>query len=281
MPEQPEDKYATIRGRRFHYLDWNSGRERTMILLHGIGDNAHIWDRFARKAFRYLRIIALDQRGHGRSDWLRPPAYTCGDYVADLEGWMDAMRLKDVILLGHSMGALHATQYAALHPESVSALIHVDIEACPPEWNKKYLLNLYDQLPESYDSLENYVSDARKNSPYADEALLLEIASRSLDQGKNGKFYHQFDREVLFHFDRYDLRPFLKRIRCPALAVRGEESRVMRDSAAREMSSEIPGGRFAAIPRAAHPVHTDNPQAFETTVIGFLREKNLLDLKRP
>lgn len=248
MPEQPEDKYVTIRGRRFHYLDWNSGRKRTMVLLHGIGDNAHIWDRFAREAGRYVRIIALDQRGHGRSDWSRPPAYTCGDYVADLEGLMDVLLLKKAILLGHSMGALHATRYAALRPERVAALIHVDIEACPPEWNKKYLLNLYDQLPESYDSLGDYVSDARKNSPYADEALLLEIASRSLDPGKNGKLYHQFDREVLFHFDRYDLRPFLKLIRCPALAVRGEESRVMGESAAREMSGEIPGGALRRRP---------------------------------
>jgi len=181
-----------------------------------------------------------------------------------------------VILLGHSMGALHATRYAALHPERVSGLIHVDIEACPPEWNKKYLSNLYEQLPHSYDTLDECVSQARKNSPYADEALLVRVAHQSLTKGKDGKLRHQYDREVLSHFDLYDLRPCLKDIRCPALMIRGEESRVMSEPVAREMSREIPGGSFEEIPRAAHPVHTDNPRAFEKTVLDFLRGNHLL-----
>jgi len=276
IPRQPEDKHLNTSRLRFHYLDWNSRKEGPLVLLHGIGDNAHIWDHFARGASEFLRVIAPDQRGHGLSDWPRPPAYTCEDYVADLEEFIDRLKLNRVILLGHSMGALHATRYAALHPERVSGLIHVDIEACPPEWNKKYLSNLYEQLPHSYHTVDECVSQARKNSPYAEEDLLYSIARQSLTKGEDGKLRHQFDREVLSRFDLYDLRPCLKDIRCPALMIRGVESRVMSEPVAKEMSREIPGGRFEAIPRAAHPVHTDNPQAFEKTVLDFLRENNLL-----
>jgi len=93
---------------------------RAMVLLHGIGDNAHIWDHFARNAARHLRIIALDQRGHGLSDWAVPPAYRCDDYVADLDKVIQALQLTGIILMGHSMGALHATRYASLRPEKVS-----------------------------------------------------------------------------------------------------------------------------------------------------------------
>jgi pimeloyl-ACP methyl ester carboxylesterase len=276
MPRQPEDNYLKTSRLRFHYLDWNGRNERILVMLHGIGDNAHIWDHVARGVSDHLRVIAPDQRGHGWSDWPSPPAYTCEDYVADLEAFIDGLGLDRVILLGHSMGALHATRYASLHPERVSGLVHVDIEARPPEWNKKYLSNLYEQLPHAYETLKECVDQTRKNSPYADDALLLSVARQSLTKGDDGKFRHRFDREVLFHFDRYDLRSCLKNIRCPALMIRGEESRVMSEPVAREMSLEIPGGRFEEIPRAAHPVHTDNPRIFEKTVLHFLRSNDLL-----
>jgi pimeloyl-ACP methyl ester carboxylesterase len=275
MGEDPKSKYASANGRRIHYLDWEEKGLRTMILLHGIGDNAHIWDHFAHEARSFFRIIAPDQRGHGQSEWPRPPAYSCDDYVADMEGFMDALALNDVILLGHSMGALHATRYAALHPERVSALVHVDIEACPPEWNKKYLSNLYKQLPDAYNTITDYVIEARKNSPYADEDLLNRIAALALDKGPDGRFRLQYDREVLYHFDRYDLRFCLKDIRCPSLMIRGEESRVMREDVARSMSRAIPDGHFCAVPRAAHPVHTDNPQAFKEIVFDFFKKQRL------
>jgi len=276
MSGQPQEHFLKTGRLRIHYLDWNSRNEGPMVLLHGIGDNAHIWDHIARGVSAHMRAIAPDQRGHGLSDWPKPPAYTCEDYVADLEAFIDGLELERVILLGHSMGALHATRYAALHPDRVSALIHVDIEARPPDWNKKYLSNLYEQLPHFYYTVDECVRQARKNSPYAGEELLYSIARLSLTKGENGKYRHQYDREVLSHFDRYDLRPCLKYIRCPALMIRGEESRVMSEPAAMEMSREIAGGRFEAIPKAAHPVHTDNPQAFEKAVLDFLRENNLI-----
>ncbi len=280
MGEAPRNNYLSVylsvSGRRIHFLDWEGKGLRAMILLHGIGDNAHVWDHFAQEARAFFRVIAPDQRGHGRSEWPRPPAYSCDDYTADLTGLISALDLDDVILLGHSMGALHATRYAALHPGRVSALVHVDIEACPPEWNKKYLSNLYEQLPESFGTLRDYVDLAKKNSPYADESLLCRIASLALDRGTDGRFRLQHDREVLAHFDRYDLRSCLKDIRCPALMIRGAESRVMREEVAVAMSRAIPRGRFCAVPRAAHPVHTDNPEAFQRAVFGFLKEEGFI-----
>jgi pimeloyl-ACP methyl ester carboxylesterase len=100
--------------------------------------------------------------------------------------------------------------------------------------------------------------------------MLRQIASFALEEGADGMFRPRFDREVLFHFDRYDLRPCLGDIRCPALIIRGRESRVMGHEAAREMSDAIPSGTLAEIPKAAHPVHTDNPGEFLRVVSEFL-----------
>jgi len=272
MKNCPKDKFIHAGGLRLHYLEWGSDRARTMLLLHGIGDNAHIWDQFALNAADFLRVIAVDQRGHGLSDWAIPPAYTCDDYVTDLDNVIHALHLTEFVLMGHSMGALHATRYAWLRPEKVSGLIHADIEPCPPEWNRKYLLNLYEQLPLFYESIDQYVSEAKKNSPYADKRILHKIAVSALSKGQDGKFRSQFDREVFFHFDRYDLRPYLRDIRCPSLVIRGKESRVMSEEIAREMSNMILKSRFAEIPQATHPLHIDNPAEFQRTIFEFLRE---------
>lgn len=273
MKNTPVDRFIKIGNRQFHYLDWDAGGEgAVMLLLHGIGDDAHVWDHFAGYASRSRRIIALDQRGHGKSDWAAPPAYRGDDYVADLDGLVNALQLTNIVLMGHSMGALHATRYAALRPEKAAALIHADIEPCPPEWNKKYLTNLYERLPFDYASIDEYVEEMRKNSPYADDETLFRIAAFALAAGMGGRLRVRYDREVLAHFDRYDLRSCLGQIRCPALIVRGAESRVMSAAAAREMCGAIPRGEFTEIPMAAHPVHTDNPEGFARAVLAFLNE---------
>ena len=277
MPGQPISKNIFLDTFKLHYLEWESAVDRTLVLLHGIGDNAHIWDTFARRARPFLRIFAPDQRGHGTSTWPVPPAYSCEDYVSDLEGFIEALGLSDFILMGHSMGALHATRLASLYPQRVAALIHVDIEAFPPEWNKKYLIGLYRDLPQSYETIEDYVDWMKANSPYADRELLRNFAARALFRDEEGHFRCLYDRELLYHFDhRYDLRPFLKNITCPALIVRGQESKVLRAEIAREMSRAIPRGRFAEIPMAAHPVHTDNPDGFAGAVFSFLEEEGLI-----
>jgi len=273
VENESTDRYLRVGDRRFHYLEWGKeGRAGPLLLLHGIGDEAHVWDCFARRASRHRRVIALDQRGHGGSDWATPPAYRGEDYVADLDAVIRTLALPRIIIMGHSMGALHATRYASLEPEKVTALIHADIEPCPPEWNKKYLTNLYERLPCDYASVEDYVKEMRRNSPYADAETLFRIASFALKAGGDGRLRVRYDREVLAHFDRYDLRDCLGEIRCPALIVRGAESRVMSVAAARQMSAAIPRGRFVEIPAAAHPVFTDNPEGFTRAVLTFLEE---------
>ena len=276
MLDKPRSKFVSANNLNLHYLEWGSYNTQTIVLLHGIGDNAHIWDHFICALEGEVRVIALDQRGHGRSEWAMPAAYTCGDYVSDLEGVITALRLNNFVLMGHSMGALHATRYASVHSDMVAGLIHADIEPRPPEWNKQYLTNLYNNLPTCYSSVEEYVRQMQKDSPYADQALLFEFASTALNRRDDGTYACQYDREVLSGFDRYDILPYLGDITCSTLILRGVESRVMRRHIAEEMCSAIPDSRLVEIPDATHPVHTDNPHGFHQAVYSFLREINFI-----
>jgi len=84
MTHRPEEKFILTDRLRMHYLEWSGDPRRTLVLLHGIGDSAHVWDDFAGKAAGRHRVLCLDQRGHGLSQWAVPPAYGCDDYVCDL-----------------------------------------------------------------------------------------------------------------------------------------------------------------------------------------------------
>lgn len=247
-----------------------------MILLHGIGDNAHTWDYFAFHASNYFRLIALDQRGHGDSSWAIPPAYSCNDYVNDLTLLIETLQLSGVILMGHSMGGLHAIKYASKRPGKVSGLIHIDIEPCPPSWNKKYLRRLFETLPPFYDLIQDFVNQFQEDSPYANKEILFYLANYALMKKKDGKFYSKFDRECLNFFDQYDLRPSLADIKCPTLIIRGEESKVMRHGKAQEMNRAILNSKFVEIPGATHRVHIDNPLKFQLAVLDFLYDCRLI-----
>lgn len=275
------DKNLTLRSEFFsngrlklHYLTGGSVTKEPLLLLHGIGDSAWIWENLAENAINFYYVIALDQRGHGLSGWADPNAYSCKDYLSDICALVEHLNLKKIIIVGHSMGALHGTQFAALFPEKVKGLVHADIEPAPPAWNKQYLEKLYKSLPHSFESIEEYVTILKKNSVYAERELLFRLASKNLKKMADGRFHPLFHREVLHSFDSYDLIPYLKRIECPTLIIRGEESRVLSREGASNMCALMKNSRISEISRAAHPVITDNPEGFRKAVMNFLSNIN-------
>jgi len=276
MRKLGRSKYILINSLRLHYIESGDKNARPMILLHGTGDNAHTWDHFVSNMSKYFRTLALDQRGHGDSEWAKSPAYGCEDYVSDLADFIEALQLEGVVLVGHSMGALHADSIASMKSQKVSALIHVDIEPCPPTWNKEYLRNLYHTLPEYYESTEDLMRQIEKTSPFAEKGLLFRLASFSLYEGMDGKLRTKFDKEVLHYFDHYNVNRHLPNINCPTLIIRGKESQVMRREKAEQMNRMIFGSRFEEIPLATHPVHADNPDGFQRAIFRFLKNAGLV-----
>lgn len=269
----PAEHFLQLETLRVHLLDRGAGRP--LLLLHGTGDNARTWDLLTPSLSETFRVLALDQRGHGESDWAVPPAYRCEDYMRDLTAVIDILGLDGMILLGHSMGALHATLYTARNPGRVASLIHVDIEPFPPDWNRRYLIGLYKNLPDAYASPEEYTDEIARNAPYARRERLRDLAMKSLTR-KGDRWYRTYDREILARFDHYDLRGHLADIRCPALVLRGAESRVLGQEAAERMARDLPAGELCEIPKATHPAHLDNPEAFRDAVMGFLARHGFL-----
>lgn len=100
-------------GRRLSYLDFG-GPGRPVLALHGHYNEAAAFAPLAAALSPDLRVLALDQRGHGESD--RADSYGREDYVEDVAAFHDHLGLGPLPVVGHSLGGVNAYQYAARHP---------------------------------------------------------------------------------------------------------------------------------------------------------------------
>ena len=262
------DAFVSVNGLRLHYVEWGPPQSIPIILLHGSRGHAHVWDAFASAVAAEYRVLALDQRGHGESDWAS--SYRAEDYASDLESFVEALRLPPFVLIGHSMGSLHGMIYAGRHPGRLQGLVLIDIEACPPPQQKQHLNGQGSRPARVFDSLEDAYKLEQGTAPEAPAELMRLVTEHNLRPLEDGRLIQKYDQATLRDFEQYDCRACLPRISCPTLILRGTESIVMRDEVAREMQRAIPGCRYQQIEGATHLVFLSRPREFERAVRQFL-----------
>lgn len=119
------DHYATVRGLRMHYLDY-PGPEPAIVLLHGLSANANEFGGLLDEGIAEThRIIAPDLRGRGRSG--KPDSgYSMEDHASDVIALLDHLKLDEVVMGGHSFGALLSIYLAARYPDRITRVIVID-----------------------------------------------------------------------------------------------------------------------------------------------------------
>jgi pimeloyl-ACP methyl ester carboxylesterase len=111
-------------GLRLAYRDWG-GAGQPIVLVHGLASSYSIWDLVAPILAERFRVVALDQRGHGRSD--RPDeSFDFGTYVADLREFLQELKLGPAVLVGHSWGGNVVVQFGVDEPDLTTGLVLVD-----------------------------------------------------------------------------------------------------------------------------------------------------------
>ena len=120
---QPDRVFTEVDGLRLHHLDWG-GSGPPVVCLHGLTGNAHAFDGLARSLAPGLRILCLDVRGRGDSEWGPPEGYQLPRYVADLGIWLDALHLDHGLVIindGSRYQCVLPTIPRGIVSESVSA----------------------------------------------------------------------------------------------------------------------------------------------------------------
>ena len=265
---RPIDRHLTVKGLRFHLLDWGGEGRTPLLLLHGFTGHAHAWDTLSIALQPHFHVVALDQRGHGDSD----PADVYNALVAfdDLGGVIDQLGLAPLVIVGLSMGGRNAMYFTSKRPDAVRKLVIIDIgpeisaraaqaPAGPPE-------------PETWESIEQAAQHLNRGNPYPGIHYYRWVASYSLKQRQDGKLVWGWHPSVKERRTQPDLDwwAILRSITAPTLVLRGEHSPILDREVAERMAKELPRGRFVEIPRAVHTLHEDNPDAVLAALKEFL-----------
>ncbi len=105
---------------RFTYLEEGAGTP--LVLLHGVGSAARSWKHQLIGLSKGFRVIAWDAPGYGGSSALAAPQPSAEDYASALRGFLGALGVEQLHLVGHSLGSVMAARFARLHPERILTL---------------------------------------------------------------------------------------------------------------------------------------------------------------
>jgi len=122
-PAAHKNGFVTANGIRLNYLDWG-GSGPVLILIHGYGDDPHVFDDLAPAFTDRFRVVAYARRGHGQSDAKGP--YGTATLTEDLRGLMASLGIAKADLAGWSMGGNEVTMMAATHPELVDRIVYLE-----------------------------------------------------------------------------------------------------------------------------------------------------------
>ena len=124
------DEYLTVAdGLRLHYRDFAGAADKPPLLcLHGLTRNARSFDNLAARIAPRRRVIALDFRGRGLSDYdPQPERYTPLIYSGDVLHLLDELAIREAVFLGTSLGGLVTMIIAATAPQRIDAAIINDV----------------------------------------------------------------------------------------------------------------------------------------------------------
>ena len=121
------ESYVFVNGIQLHYYR-TGGDKPAVVLAHGVTDNGLCWTRLAKALEPDYDLIMVDARGHGLSD--KPDhRYGASNQANDLAQLIQALKLNQPAIIGHSMGGVVAAVLADLYPDQVGRLILED-----PAW---------------------------------------------------------------------------------------------------------------------------------------------------
>jgi 3-oxoadipate enol-lactonase len=121
-----------------YYEDHGDDRSYPLILIHPIGGNVLIWHHEISLLLKSgFRVIAYEIRGHYRTNMGKVGAYAMQDLVNDLHQLLKHLNIKECSIIGHSVGGIIASMYAAQYPGTVDAIILIN--SSPKKFEEKDL----------------------------------------------------------------------------------------------------------------------------------------------
>lgn len=279
IPE-PEERLLDLDGIRLSCRIW-PGEGTPLVCLHGLENNARWWDPVAARLSPAHPAVAVDLRGHGRSD--RPVhGYSLPEVGSDLIQLLEALDLHDPVLVGHSWGASVALWLAGALPE-VRGVVCVDggILDLRTVLGSDWEVAREQMLPPVHERLDSAgVRRLLSSSPLAVEAGV-EAATWAvlgdLEEGPDSWLHPRLDLERYLEIARFlyeqELDPLWELVRCPVLFLLADDPATFPEHKAQQAeraSALIAGGSEARFLSGLHDLPLQHPRAVADALQGFV-----------
>jgi pimeloyl-ACP methyl ester carboxylesterase len=271
----PKEGTFQSEGRNMHYLDWGDSSSTPMILLHHVSSQAHTWDSFARRMCQDYRVIALDMRGHGDSEWAGTGNYTTEHYASDVKALVDNLGLQRVIVLGGSLGGRVALVYAAQNPDKAAALIMEDVGAVRPQSIAQGFADRIAAGDPILDTVADWQKQFRGNNTRTPPEYSLSAAVHATKQLPDGRRTLKRDPAIQLDFVPMELWGYVEALKAPLLLLIGSESQIVGEDQQTKFKELKPDIEMVTIQGAGHQIVHDKLDEFESTIRSFLRKNGL------
>lgn len=268
LTTRPSDNHPSL------YCTDHGGSGPTLLLLHGVTRCGGDWEPVVAALKASWRVLALDQRGHGRS--ARAERYLVNDYVDDAVRFVRDEVAAPLAIFGHSLGAMVAAAVAAQLPQQVLGVVLED----PPfhtmgnriagsTWQAVFRgMQAAIEQRGSIQEITRLLADIRLPSSVGGTQRLGDVRDLA-SLAWSAECLHQLDPEVLTcviegrWLDGYDTRDILARIRCPAMLLQADPAAggALTDADAEAAVAALPDSQHIRFPNAGHQLHRDNTQA--------------------
>lgn len=262
-------------GLTLRYREYPGRTDRPpVICIPGLTRNARDFEGVAQAIAGDWRVICVDLRGRGESDYAKDSAtYTPLQYVADIEALLRQANISRFIAIGTSLGGLVTMLLAAGGAERIAGAAINDIG---PVIEARGLARIKDHVGQGR-SFPTWMHAARalgeqSAALFPDYRISdwLRMAKRLMAVGGNGRIAFDYDMKIAEPFNlpaasgEVDLWPAYRALAGgPVLIVRGELSDILSARTLARMTKEIPGSETITVPRAGHAPSLEEPQARE------------------
>jgi pimeloyl-ACP methyl ester carboxylesterase len=289
---EPSEGYIDVSGGRLHYLDWGGSGLQTHF-LHGNGFCAGTYTPFIKLLAADLRVIASDARGHGGSDFEGIPSVrNWRVFSEDLKAVVERTSRPPIIGMGHSLGAVATCMAAAAFPRLFNMVVLVDPVFLMPRRlamiGLMRALGLQRHLP-----LARIARRRRRTFRNKADALRRLLSGRGIFKAWSPEFVEAYldcgllekdsetavltcDPELearIFESIPLNVWGYVKRLRCPVLAIRGRQSDVFLPGAADRLKRMAADCEVATIAGTGHFPMMEKPVECAEVIRGFLRRR--------
>ncbi len=275
----PISHTVPAQGINLHYVAWETPPDAddapTLFLLHGDMRTSRSWDAVARHLCDRYRVIALDSRGHGDSDW-PDTGYTFAQRVDDLEAFADAIEMRNAVAVAHSTGGVVATLLAERRPDIFTRLALLEPMVVVTEIFQRMVSKRAETPRRTWDSREDmykYLKWHRMTGKWPDEVIrdVVDHESYELPDGRlDIKWATASMRWSEREGDYLDLTPTLRTLNKPILFIMSD-SRADQFRHLHPIAEQTPDFDLLTIPDSAHNMYMDQPAAVAKAVVKFTK----------